>query len=229
MDQKIRTFVDRQAEKKIKLDDNSRNSQTQQQPLKRQNVARAYTVGPSEKKEYGGSLPLCTKCNYHHNGQCAHRCNNCKKVGHLARDYRGSAVGHYKKDCPKFKNYNRRNQARKGGTTARAYVVGNTGKNPDSNVVTAPSEMKEFSDQLQELSDKGYIRPNSSPWGAPVLLVKKKDGSFRMCIDYRELNKLMVKKPLYAFQIEQSILSTSRVECLLEDRLEIGLSSTESL
>ncbi|GJY10731.1 putative reverse transcriptase domain-containing protein [Tanacetum coccineum] len=48
----------------------------------------------------------------------------------------------------------------------------------------APSEMKELSEQLQELSDKGFIRPSSSPRGAPVLFVKKKDGSFRMCIDY---------------------------------------------
>ncbi|GKC96594.1 putative reverse transcriptase domain-containing protein, partial [Tanacetum coccineum] len=56
-----------------------------------------------------------------------------------------------------------------------------------------PSEMKELSEQLQELSDKGFIRPSSSPWGALVLFVKRKDGSFQMCIDYRELNKLIVK------------------------------------
>ncbi|GKC45648.1 putative reverse transcriptase domain-containing protein [Tanacetum coccineum] len=57
----------------------------------------------------------------------------------------------------------------------------------------APFEMKELSEQLQELSDKGFIRPSSSPWGAPILFVKKKDGSFRMCIDYRELKKLTMK------------------------------------
>ncbi|GJZ89392.1 putative nucleotidyltransferase, ribonuclease H [Tanacetum coccineum] len=57
----------------------------------------------------------------------------------------------------------------------------------------APSKMKELSSQLKELQDKGFIRPSSSPWGAPVLFMKKKDGSFRMCIDYRELNKLTIK------------------------------------
>ncbi|GKE51278.1 reverse transcriptase domain-containing protein, partial [Tanacetum coccineum] len=57
----------------------------------------------------------------------------------------------------------------------------------------APSEMQELSNQLQELADRGFIRPSTSPWGALVLFVKKKDGSFRMCIDYRELNNLTVK------------------------------------
>nr|GEY43233.1 retrotransposable element Tf2 [Tanacetum cinerariifolium] len=57
----------------------------------------------------------------------------------------------------------------------------------------ALSEMKELAEKLQKLSDKGFIRPNSSPWEAFVLFVRKKDESFRMCIDYRKLNKLTVK------------------------------------
>ncbi|GKE90178.1 putative reverse transcriptase domain-containing protein, partial [Tanacetum coccineum] len=57
----------------------------------------------------------------------------------------------------------------------------------------APSEMLEFSNQLKELQEKGFIRPSHSPWGAPVLFVKKKDDAMRMCIDYRELNKLTIK------------------------------------
>ncbi|GJX74956.1 putative reverse transcriptase domain-containing protein [Tanacetum coccineum] len=57
----------------------------------------------------------------------------------------------------------------------------------------APSELEELSGQLKELQDKGFVRPSSSPWGAPMLFVKKKDEYFRMCIDYRELNKLTIK------------------------------------
>nr|GEV69137.1 putative reverse transcriptase domain-containing protein [Tanacetum cinerariifolium] len=57
----------------------------------------------------------------------------------------------------------------------------------------ALSELKELSDQLKQLLEKGFIRPSSSPWRAPVLFVRKKNGSFRMCIDYRELNKFTVK------------------------------------
>ncbi|GJW64345.1 putative reverse transcriptase domain-containing protein [Tanacetum coccineum] len=311
MDQKLHTLAERKIENKRKQDENFRNNQNQQQQNKRHNTGRAYTAGPSEKREYSGSLP---KCNYHHNATRA----NQKGTG----CYECGAQEHFKRECPKLKNKNHGNQGGNGNALAKVYVVGNAGTNPDSNVVTgtfllnnryasilfdtgadrsfvstafssliditpttldhyydveladgkiieintiirgctlnflnhpfnvdlmpkymlkgcqvflahvttketgdkseekrledvpivqdfpevfpedfparvpyrlAPSEMKELSEQLQELSDKGFIRPSSSPWGAPVLFVKKKDGSFRMCIDYRELNKLTVK------------------------------------
>nr|GEV27584.1 hypothetical protein [Tanacetum cinerariifolium] len=404
-----------------KAGDSSRNNQ-QQQPHKKQNVAKAYTDGPGEKKAYTRNLPLCTKCNYHHTRQCAPKCNNWKKYGHATRDYRVNVnnnnnnmvqntgtcfecgeLGHFKKNCPKLKNNGNANE--NDGAQGKAYVLGGGDFNPESNTVTgmlllnnhyasilldtgagrsfvstpfsalliiaptaldnhydvelaegkiigvntilrgctldflnhsfnidrmpvppgsfddiigmdwlreyhaiivcdekiicvpfgnktlifqgkrndqvhklqlniiscvkaqkylskgcdvflahvttkeakyklegkqledvpivrdflevfpkdlpgipparqvefqidlvpgatlvarapyrlAPSEMKELADQLQEFSDKGFIRPISLPWGAPVLFVKKKDGSFWMCIDYRELNKLTVK------------------------------------
>nr|GEY42433.1 hypothetical protein [Tanacetum cinerariifolium] len=80
MDQKLRTYAERQNESKRKTNDSPRNNQ--QQPYKKQNVARAYTAGPGEKKVYTGDLPLCTKCNYHHTGQCAPKCGKCKRYGH---------------------------------------------------------------------------------------------------------------------------------------------------
>ncbi|GJZ29220.1 putative reverse transcriptase domain-containing protein [Tanacetum coccineum] len=235
MDQKLRTYAERQNDNKKKADDSSRNNQ---QPHKKQNVARAYTAGPSEKKVCTGTLPLCTKCNYHHTGQCAPKCGNCKRYGHATNDcqvntnnnnkkknqkagacYECGNTGHIKKNCPKLKNHGNGNE--NGTAQGRAYALGRKDASPDSNFITgtillnncyatilfdtgatpvarapyrlAPSEMKELAKQLQELSDKGFIRPSSSPWGAPVLFVKKKDGSFHMCIDYRELNKLTVK------------------------------------
>ncbi|GJZ46608.1 putative reverse transcriptase domain-containing protein [Tanacetum coccineum] len=423
MDQKLRTYAERQNENKRKADDSSRNNH-QQQSHKRQNVARAYTAGPGEKKVYTGDLPLCTKCNYHHTGQCAPKCGKCKRYGHATTDcrvntnnknnnnnknqkagacYECGNTGHIKKNCPKLKNHGNNNG--NGPAQGRAYALGGRDASPDSNIITgtfllnnryatvlfdtgadrsfvsntfstmiditpttlenhydveladgkiigvntiirgctlnfmnhpfnidlmpvplgsfdaiigmdwltkhhgviicdekivrvpfgremlifqgngnnqkkesrlniisctkaqeylskgcdvflahittkeaedkseekrledvpivrdfpevfpedlsgipptrqvefqidlvpgaapvarapyrlAPSEMKELAEQLQELSDKGFLRPSSSPWGAPVLFVKKKDGSFRMCIDYRELNKLTVK------------------------------------
>ncbi|GKC17192.1 putative reverse transcriptase domain-containing protein [Tanacetum coccineum] len=88
MDQKLCTLAERQIENKKKQDDDFRNNQNHQQPNKRQNTSRAYTAGPSEKKEYGGFLSKCSKCNHNHNGPCAPRCHKCNKVGHLARDCR---------------------------------------------------------------------------------------------------------------------------------------------
>ncbi|WMV18296.1 hypothetical protein MTR67_011681 [Solanum verrucosum] len=59
--------------------------------------------------------------------------------------------------------------------------------------IMAPAELKELKDQLKDLLDKSFIRPSVSPWGAPVLFVRKKDGSLRMCINYQQLNKATIK------------------------------------
>nr|GFB45555.1 reverse transcriptase domain-containing protein [Tanacetum cinerariifolium] len=70
MDQKVRVYASRQAENKIRMENNSRDNHAQQPPYKRHNVARAYTAGPGEKKEYAGTLPLCNKYKLHHNWSC---------------------------------------------------------------------------------------------------------------------------------------------------------------
>ncbi|GJY06166.1 putative reverse transcriptase domain-containing protein [Tanacetum coccineum] len=323
MDQKLRTYVEK-SDNKRKADDSSRNNHGhQQQPFKKQNVAKVYNMGVGEKKTYRGNFPKCTKCNFHHNGSCTQKCHKCNKIGHFSQDCRSTgntnvanaqrgneaapkgngcfkcgASGHFKRDCPKFKNKNGGNKNAQGWVYAvgNAEKNGNAAGNPNSNIVTencydveladgkiiridtilrgctlnflghpfnidlmpvelgsfdviigmdwlrrchavigsrahgermpdlsgadirqerggqvkknklrmyqsseiflkvvpvarapyrlALSEMKELSEQLQELSYKGFIRPSSSPWEAPVLFVKKKDGSFRMCIDY---------------------------------------------
>nr|GEY66770.1 reverse transcriptase domain-containing protein [Tanacetum cinerariifolium] len=133
MDKKIHTFVERQTENKRKQDDN--NNQAQQQPLKKQGVAIAYTAGPGERKEYAGTLTLCNKCKFHHNGQCSVKCVNCKRVGHLTRDCRSPTAtnnhrnptcyecgnqGHYRSNFLELKSQDHGNQA--GGTGAHGMV-----------------------------------------------------------------------------------------------------------
>nr|GEY77615.1 putative reverse transcriptase domain-containing protein [Tanacetum cinerariifolium] len=166
MDQKLRTYAKRQTDNKRKADDSSRNNHGHQQhPFMRQDVS----------KRDNKAIP---------------KENGCFECG---------ALRHFKRDYPKLKNKDGGNVNAHGWVYAvgNAEKKGNASRDPDSNVVTgaapvarapyrlASSEMKELSEQLQELSDKGFIRPTSSPWGAPVLFIKKKDGSFRMCIDYR--------------------------------------------
>ncbi|GJT73343.1 putative reverse transcriptase domain-containing protein [Tanacetum coccineum] len=161
MDQKVLIIAKRQAEQKRMLEFNAGNNQGHQQQNKRHNTGMAYTAGPGKKREYTGSLPMWTKCNYHYKGPCAPRCNKCKKIGHLARDYRSSGLngnnnnsgnsrttqnagtcyecgvqGHFKRDCLKLKNKNHGNQGGNGNALVKVYVVGNVGTNSDSNVVT---------------------------------------------------------------------------------------------
>ncbi|GJR11178.1 putative reverse transcriptase domain-containing protein [Tanacetum coccineum] len=164
MDQKLRTYAERQSDNKRRADDSSRNNHGhQQQPFKRQNVTKVYNMGIGERKPYRGSLPKCNKCHLHHNGPCTQRCHKCNKIGHFARDCRSTgntnvantqkgngatpkgngcfecgAPGHFKRDCPKLKNKNGGN----GNAQGWVYAVGNAEKrgnapgNPDANVVT---------------------------------------------------------------------------------------------
>ncbi|GJZ12183.1 putative reverse transcriptase domain-containing protein [Tanacetum coccineum] len=89
MDKRVSTIAERQAENKRKFENTSQNNQNQQQQQnKRQNTGQAYTAGNSDRKSYAGSKPLCSKCNYNHEGPCLPKCSNCKRVGHLAKDCR---------------------------------------------------------------------------------------------------------------------------------------------
>ncbi|GKG22031.1 reverse transcriptase domain-containing protein, partial [Tanacetum coccineum] len=92
MDKKISLLLNARHRVKGSFEDTSRNTQNQQQQQnKRQNTSRAYTAGTGEKKQYGGSKPLCSKYNYHHDGPCAPKCHKCNKVGHFSRDCRSTA------------------------------------------------------------------------------------------------------------------------------------------
>ncbi|GKE73667.1 hypothetical protein Tco_1535708 [Tanacetum coccineum] len=91
MDQKVSTYAAKSVENKRKLENNQRDNHAQPPPFKRQNVgrhnvARAYTAGSNEKCGYARSLPYYNKYKLDHEGQCNVKCNNSKKVGHVARD-----------------------------------------------------------------------------------------------------------------------------------------------
>lgn len=89
----------------------------------------------------------------------------------------------------------------------------------------APAELKELKEQLRDLLEKGFIRPSTSPWGAPVLFVRKKDGSLRMCIDYRQLNKVTIKNRYPLPRIDDLYDQLQGAKCFSKDRLAVRLSS----
>ncbi|GJY19939.1 putative reverse transcriptase domain-containing protein [Tanacetum coccineum] len=175
--------------------DHGRNSSQQS---KRLEVVRAHAVQPDNKKAYAGNLPYCNKCKLHHVGPCTVKCGNCKRVGHLTRNckapvaatnqrapvanqktitcYECGRQGNTRSGCTKLKNQNH----------VKYHIV-----YQDSEVYTEGKPR--LLAQITERKIGKKSKENSSPWGAPILFVKKKDGSFRMCIDYRELNKLIMK------------------------------------
>nr|GEZ73634.1 hypothetical protein [Tanacetum cinerariifolium] len=113
-----------------------------------ENKKRAYTARHGEKKHYSGSKPLCSKCNYHHNGPCAPKCHQYNRFGHLARDCRNSTnanttniqkgtklsqkatcyecgnQGNYKRDCPKRKNQNHEKQIKRSKARGVVHAFG---------------------------------------------------------------------------------------------------------
>nr|GEZ00830.1 hypothetical protein [Tanacetum cinerariifolium] len=258
MDKRILDVV----ENKWKFEGTSGNNQNQPQQNKRHNTSRAYAAGNSDRNIYTGSKPICSKCDYHHEGPYPPRCNNCKRVGHLTRDCRSRPANANNNNtnnnnhnnnnntndnntndnnCNNNNNTNNNNNNQKGNGMdwlSRYNVViacaeklvripfgneiltirgeGSNERNESRlNIIScskaqeymskrchvfpedlpgipptrqvkfridlvpgaapvarapyrlAPSEMKELADQLQELTDKGFIRPSSSPWGAP--------------------------------------------------------------
>ena len=86
----------------------------------------------------------------------------------------------------------------------------------------APAEMAELKKQLDELMEKGFVRPSSSPWGAPVLFVKKKDGSFRLCIDYRGINRVTVKNKYPLPRIDELLDQLRGATCFSKIDLASG-------
>ncbi|GJU08082.1 putative reverse transcriptase domain-containing protein [Tanacetum coccineum] len=146
IDEKLKGYAMKNAKNKRKFDNNQKDNRGQQLPFKRpnvggQNVARAYTVGNNKRRLYNGQLPLCNKCKFHHEGPCTVRCGKCNKCGRQ---------GHYRSDCPKLKEQNRRNKTRNksgiGEAREKAYVLGGGDANPDSNVVTDVSFSVELAD-----------------------------------------------------------------------------------
>ncbi|GKB99721.1 reverse transcriptase domain-containing protein [Tanacetum coccineum] len=173
MDKKIRTLAERQTENKRKFDN---NDQAQQQFPKRQNVAQSYANGTGERKEYTGTLPLCNKCKFYHNGQCTVKYVNYKKVGHLTRDCRSPTatnnqrnltcyecgnLGNYKSDCPDLKNQNHGNQA-EGITLERRSTLWKMGeakpqKCYSDKPLAVPLEGLHIDDKLHFIKERALI------------------------------------------------------------------------
>ncbi|GJX80887.1 ribonuclease H-like domain-containing protein [Tanacetum coccineum] len=194
MDKKVSTIAERQAENKRKFENTSRNNQNQQQQNKRQNTGKAYTARTGEKKPYGGSKPLCAKCNYHHDGPCAPKCHKCNKVGHFAHDFQEKTS----RECPKLKNNkNCGNQVGNDRAPAKVYAVGHAGTNPDSNVMTGLPPTRQVEFQIDLVPSAAPVA--RAPYRlAPSEMKELKDGSFRNTTSTLSILELLKREELYA-------------------------------
>nr|GEW34436.1 putative reverse transcriptase domain-containing protein [Tanacetum cinerariifolium] len=191
-------YAMKNAENKRKFDNSQKDNRGQQPPFKKQNlggqnVTRTYTAVNHERRVYNGPLPLCNKCKFHHERPCTMRCRKCNKETEDKLEEKRL------KDMPTVRDFLEVFPEYLLGLPPTRQVKFQIDLVPGAALVArapyrlAPSELQELSTQLQELSDKGFTRPSSSPWGASILFFKKKDGYFWMCIDYHELNKLTMK------------------------------------
>ncbi|GJR45956.1 putative reverse transcriptase domain-containing protein [Tanacetum coccineum] len=209
-DQKLKGYAVKNAENKRRLEVNQRDNRGQQPPFKRPNVGGPCTVicGRSEK-ELGIFDPECDE------GGKSRDPNVRRKMRSLGIHY-SSPQQPPSPSCVctgLFRGFSIPEDFPTRQVEFQIDLVPDAAPVARAPYRLALSELQELSTQLQELSDKGFIRPSSSPWGAPVLFVKKKDGSFRMCIDYRELNELTVKNRYSLPRIDDlfDLLQGSRV------------------
>nr|GEU53121.1 putative reverse transcriptase domain-containing protein [Tanacetum cinerariifolium] len=187
MYKKIRTFAERQTENKRKSEDNSRNNQMQQQQYKRLAKYQAVIVCAEKivRIPWGNEALIV--------------CDVIFLAHVTTKKTEDKSKGKRLEDAPIVRDFPEVFLKDLSGLPPTRQIEFQIDLMSGAAPLARPryrlalSKMKEFSDQLHEISYKGFIRPSSSPWGASVLFVKKKDGSFRMCIDYRELNKLAVK------------------------------------
>nr|GEW96658.1 putative reverse transcriptase domain-containing protein [Tanacetum cinerariifolium] len=226
MDKKIRTYAERQAANKRKFKDTSRNNQGRQQPPKRQDVARAYAADKIVRIPWGRETLIFHDDQSNQEHETRFNIISCAKtqkymlkgcqvfLAHVTmKEAEGKSEKKRLESIPIVQDFPKVFPEDLPGLPITKQVVYEIDLIPGAAPVARapyrllPAEMKELSEQLKELSDKGFIRPSSSPWGALVLFVKKKDGSFWMCIDYRELNKLTEKNRYHQLRVrEENVL-----------------------